>query len=131
MSAPLIAQAADGTIHFEGSVIAPTCVLTNGPAPADIRVRRPAVAVSALSATGQVVGRTPFIIHVTGNVELQLPNADHLQVLLSNPLGLQNTQSVVVESGGAALGYYAQYVAAGVATAGTANSSLTFTVIYR
>ena len=66
-----------------------------------------------------------------GNVELQLLNADHSQVLLGNPLGLQNTQSVAVESGGAALRYYAQYVATGAATAGAANSSVTFTMIYQ
>ncbi|SDY79250.1 major type 1 subunit fimbrin (pilin) [Lysobacter sp. yr284] len=158
--------AADGTIHFEGSVIAPTCVLTNGPSPADIRVKLPAVAVSALSAAGEVAGRTPFIIRVAdcdatttqvqtffepgptintsnnnltlqggagnaGNVELQLLNADYSQVLLGNPLALQNSQQVAVDTGGAALRYYAQYFATGAATAGAANSSVTFTMIYQ
>ena len=166
LAAAGLALAADGTVHFEGSVIAPTCVLTNGPTPADIRVKLPAVAVSALSASGQTAGRTPFFIRVAdcgatvaqvqtffepgptidtssnnltlqggtgiaGNVELQLLNADHSQVLLGNPLGLQNTQSVAVEGGGAALRYYAQYVATGAATAGSANSSVTFTMIYQ
>ena len=166
LALPASASAADGTLRFEGSVIAPTCVLTNGPTPADIRVKLPAVAVSALSAAGQTAGRTPFFIRVAdcdaataqvqtyfepgptintssnnlslqggagnaGNVELQLLNADHSQVLLGNPLGLQNTQSVAVESGGAALRYYAQYVATGAATAGAANSSVTFTMIYQ
>ena len=166
LAASSAAAARDGTIHFEGSVIAPTCVLTNGPSPADIRVKLPAVAVSALSAAGEVAGRTPFIIRVAdcdasttqvqtffepgptintssnnltlqggtgiaGNVQLQLLNADHSQVLLGNPLGLQNTQSVAVEGGGAALRYYAQYVATGAATAGSANSSVTFTMIYQ
>ncbi|WP_288194998.1 hypothetical protein [uncultured Phyllobacterium sp.] len=68
---------------------------------------------------------------IAGNVQLQLLNADHSQVLLGNPLGLQNTQSVAVEGGGAALRYYAQYVATGAATAGAANSSVTFTMIYQ
>ncbi|MGH8079085.1 MAG: fimbrial protein [Lysobacter sp.] len=166
LALPASAFAADGTLHFEGSVIAPTCVLTNGPTPADIRVKLPAVAVSALSAAGQTAGRTPFFIRVAdcdagtaqvqtyfepgptintssnnlslegatgnaGNVELQVLNADHSQVLLGNPLGLQNTQSVAIESGGAALRYYAQYVATGAATAGAANSSVTFTMIYQ
>ena len=160
------AHAVDGTIHIEGSVIAPTCVLTNGPSPVDIRVRLPAVAVSALSAAGETAGRTPFIIRVAdcdasttqvqtffepgptintssnnltldgatgaaGNVELQLLNADYSQVLLGNPLGLQNSQQVAVDTGGAALRYYAQYVATGAATAGSANSSVTFTMIYQ
>ena len=166
LALPASAFAADGTIRIEGSVIAPTCVLTNGPTPADIRVKLPAVAVSALSASGQTAGRTPFFIRVAdcgatvaqvqtffepgptidtssnnltlqggtgiaGNVQLQLLNADHSQVLLGNPLGLQNTQSVAVEGGGAALRYYAQYVATGAATAGSANSSVTFTMIYQ
>ncbi|MEH6417496.1 fimbrial protein [Pseudomonas sp. CGJS7] len=164
--APAAALASDGTVRIEGSVIAPTCVLTNGPTPADIRVKLPAVAVSALASAGQTAGRTPFVIRVAdcdattaqvqtyfepgptvntssnnlslqgatgnaGNVELQLLNADHSQVLLGNPLGLQNTQSVAVENGGAALRYYAQYVATGAATAGAANSSVTFTLIYQ
>ncbi|WP_206410471.1 fimbrial protein [Lysobacter enzymogenes] len=166
LAAPGLAFAADGTVHFEGSVIAPTCVLTNGPTPADIRVKLPAVAVSALASAGQVAGRTPFIIRVAdcnagigqvqtffepgptidtssnnltlqggagvaGNVQLQVLNADHSKVLLGNPLGLQNTQSVATEGGAAALRYYAQYVATGAATAGSANSSVTFTMIYQ
>ena len=166
LAASSAASAYDGTIHFEGSVIAPTCVLTNGPSPADIRVRLPAVAVSALSAAGEVAGRTPFIIRVadcdasttqiqtffepgptintsnnnltleggTGtaaNVELQVLNADFSQVLLGNPLALQNSQQVAVDTGGAALRYYAQYFATGAATAGSANSSVTFTMIYQ
>ncbi|MEH6422464.1 fimbrial protein [Pseudomonas sp. CGJS7] len=163
---PVAAHAADGTIHIEGSVIAPTCVLTNGPTPADIRVRLPAVAVSALSAAGETAGRTPFVIRVAdcdattaqiqtyfepgptvntstnnltlqggtgnaGNVELQLLNADHSQILLGNPSGLQNSQAAAVSGGGADLRYYAQYVATGAATAGAANSSVTFTMIYQ
>jgi len=163
---PTAAAASDGTIHFEGSVIAPTCTLTNGPSPADIRVKLPAVAVSALSAAGQVAGRTPFIIRVAdcdaattqvqtffepgptintrsnnltlqggagtaANVELQLLNADYSQVLLGNPLGLQNSQQASVDAGGAALRYYAQYFATGAASAGSANSSVTFTMIYQ
>lgn len=163
---PVSAHAVDGTIHIEGSVIAPTCVLTNGASPVDIRVRLPAVAVSALSAAGETAGRTPFLIRVAGcdasttqvqtffepgptintdrnnlildgvagsagNVELQLLNADFSQVLLGNPLILQNTQPVVLDAGGAVLRYYAQYAATGAATAGAANSSVTFTMIYQ
>ncbi|ALN55841.1 MULTISPECIES: fimbrial protein [Lysobacter] len=166
LAVPGACFAADGTVHFEGSVIAPTCVLTNGPSPADIRVKLPAVAVSALSAAGEVAGRTPFIIRVAdcdasttqiqtffepgptintsnnnltlqggagtaGNVELQVLNADYSQVLLGNPLALQNSQQVAVDTGGAALRYYAQYFATGAATAGSANSSVTFTMIYQ
>ncbi|MGO1070445.1 fimbrial protein [Lysobacter sp. CA199] len=166
LAAPMSAYAVDGTIHIEGSVIAPTCVLTNGPTPADIRVKLPAVAVSALNESGQTAGRTPFVIRVAdcdattaqiqtyfepgptvntstnnltleggtgnaGNVELQLLNADHSQILLGNPSGLQNSQAAAVSGGGADLRYYAQYVATGAATAGAANSSVTFTMIYQ
>ena len=166
LAAPALASGADGTIHIEGSVIAPTCVITNGPTPADIRVRLPAVAVSALAANGQTAGRTPFFIRiadcdastsqiqsffepgptintstnnlslqggtgVAGNVELQLLNADHSQILLGNPAGLQNSQAVSVQDGGADLRYYAQYVATGAASAGSANSSVMFTLVYQ
>ncbi len=166
LAAPTAANAVDGTIRFEGSVIAPTCVLTNGPTPADIRVQLPPVAVSALGAAGQIAGRTPFVIRVAdcdaataqvqtffepgptvdtrsnnltldagagtaGNVQLQLLNADHSQILLGNPSDLQNSQAAAIEGGGAELRYYAQYVATAAATAGAANSSVTFTLIYQ
>ncbi|MNV81153.1 hypothetical protein D3C71_1748000 [compost metagenome] len=52
-------------------------------------------------------------------------------MLLGNPLALQNSQQVAVDTGGAALRYYAQYFATGAATAGAANSSVTFTMIYQ
>ena len=39
--------------------------------------------------------------------------------------------SVAVQGGSADLRYYAQYVATGAATAGSANSSVTFTLIYQ
>ncbi|ROU09353.1 hypothetical protein D9T17_00550 [Lysobacter enzymogenes] len=65
------------------------------------------------------------------HVELQVLNANYSQVLLGNPLALQNSEQVAVDTGGAALRYYAQYYAPGAASAGSANSSVTFTKIYQ
>lgn len=65
LAVPGMASAIDGTIRIEGSIIARTCVVTNGAAPsADVRVRLPTVAVGELTASGDFAGRTPFIIRV-------------------------------------------------------------------
>lgn len=57
------AQAADGTIEFTGAVTAITCKINAGQN--DFSVTLPTVSTSALSAEGQVAGRTPFKIEVS------------------------------------------------------------------
>ena len=58
------AQAADGTIEFNGSVVAVTCVINGGNG--DLTVLLPRVSTDALSAVGAEAGRTPFVIELTG-----------------------------------------------------------------
>ncbi|MBC3931668.1 fimbrial protein [Undibacterium curvum] len=68
---------------------------------------------------------------VAANVELQLLNADASKILLGNPLATQNSQIGNVTSGSGTLNYFAQYIATGASGAGSANSSVTFTMIYQ
>ena len=68
---------------------------------------------------------------VATNVELQLLNSDSTKILLGNPIATQNTLAGNITAGSGNLNYFAQYVATGVAGAGTANSSVTFTMVYQ
>lgn len=68
---------------------------------------------------------------VAANVELQLLNADASKIVLGNPLATQNSQIGNVTAGTGTLSYFAQYVATGASGAGSANSSVTFTMIYQ
>lgn len=65
------------------------------------------------------------------NVELQLLNADASKIMLGNPYATQNSQQVNVTSGAATLNYFAEYYATGAAGAGTANSSVAFSMVYQ
>lgn len=166
LSTPLVANAADGTIYFSGSVVSPGCVVAARSMPAEINVTLPPVATSTLDEAGRTAGRTPFFITVAGcdadatqlrtyfepgptvnlnsnnllleagadaatNVELQILNADLSKVRLGAPSELQNSQPVTTADGEASIRYYAEYVATGEATAGVANSSVMFTLVYR
>ena len=56
--------AADGTITFTGAVTAKTCTINGGTA--DFTVTLPTVSTGQLAAAGDVAGRTPFSINLTG-----------------------------------------------------------------
>ncbi|AOI58732.1 fimbrial protein [Burkholderia diffusa] len=58
------AYASDGTITFNGSVIASTCKPDGGAA--DVTVTLPPVSTTALKESGQTAGRTPFSLMLTG-----------------------------------------------------------------
>jgi len=163
---PGISSAIDGTINITGMVSASTCKINGAVSPVAVAVALPTVSTAALAAAGNVAGRTPFTIALTGctvaltkaqtyfepgptvdtatnnlllqggagvaaNVELQLLNADFTQILLGNAATSQNSLQANLVSGAANLNYYAQYVATGVSGAGTANSSVTFTMVYQ
>lgn len=165
MAVPFAANAADGKIHFEGSVVEPGCVVIAHSSPADIRVTLPPVASSVLAEAGRTAGRTPFFISIAGcnntaknahtyfepgpavnvatnnltleagaatarNVELQLLNENFSKIRLGNPAELQNSQAGTIVDGELSLRYYAEYVATGAASAGSANSSVMFTMTY-
>ncbi|MCA1324593.1 fimbrial protein [Herbaspirillum sp. alder98] len=60
---PAIAFASDGTINFTGSVVASTCTYT-GTTGNSQTVALPAVSASALTASGNTAGDTPFDIRL-------------------------------------------------------------------
>lgn len=72
-------------------------------------------------------------------VEIQLLNgsgsssggAAFSPIVLGATQAGQNSATYAVSSGAATLNYYAQYYATGAATAGTANSSVQFTMLYQ
>lgn len=58
------AQASDGTITFNGAVIASTCKVNGGNG--DVTVTLPHVGSNTLAAAGAVAGRTPFTLSLSG-----------------------------------------------------------------
>lgn len=76
----------------------------------------------------------------TGNLKLNAGGADQVQIGLLNddlsPIAMgaadasQNSHAVAIATGAATLPYFAEYVATGVATAGAANSSVMYTLVY-
>ncbi|KVG64514.1 type 1 fimbrial protein [Burkholderia multivorans] len=68
-AAALPAMASDGEITFNGKVVSTTCSITGGGGAnggKDMTVKLPSVSMSALSSTGEVAGRTPFSIQLSG-----------------------------------------------------------------
>nr|WP_244117630.1 fimbrial protein [Burkholderia contaminans] len=62
-------MAADGEVTFNGNVLATTCTIgAGGGAVGDrnMTVKLPSVSVSALAKAGDIAGRTPFSILLTG-----------------------------------------------------------------
>jgi major type 1 subunit fimbrin (pilin) len=79
---------------------------------------------------------TGNLIVATGgaqNVEIGFANAADLsQIVLGAADASQNSQSTAIGTDGTAtLKYYAQYVATGAATAGAANSTVMYTLVYQ
>ena len=64
LAAASVAHASDGTITFTGSVIASTCKINGGAG--DLGVALPMVSTTSLAANGNVAGRTPFTLSITG-----------------------------------------------------------------
>ncbi|SDD37985.1 major type 1 subunit fimbrin (pilin) [Cupriavidus sp. YR651] len=64
------------------------------------------------------------------NVQIGLLNADTSPIRAGFPDASQNSRNVALSGGAATLRYIAEYVATGAATAGTANSSVRYTVVY-
>ncbi|KVM54583.1 fimbrial protein [Burkholderia ubonensis] len=59
------AHASDGTISFNGQVIASTCKV-DGASSGNFTVPLPPVSTNALAAVGNVAGRTPFSLSLSG-----------------------------------------------------------------
>ncbi|WP_322074886.1 fimbrial protein [Burkholderia cepacia] len=69
---------------------------------------------------------------VANNVEIQLLNSDGKTAVNLGTTGVTNVPAVPVGAdGNAKLQFYAQYRATGVASAGSANSSVMYTIVYQ
>lgn len=154
------ANAADGTITFNGRVLAKSCVIQNS---GSIDVDLPWVYTTALANAGDTTGDTDFSISISGcdtaltsaqaffsgtsindstnrltldaggasGVEIELLNGNGDPVLLGqSSAALQESQVFPMTNGGATLEYTARYVATGSVSPGAANSSVQFTMIY-
>lgn len=154
LAVPLSASAVDGTITITGEVVDTTCVINTGTP--DIAVTLPTVSTNALAQIGDVAGRTPFTISLTGcgggdvaayfepgptvaasgrlinggaasNVEVQLLDADHGFVNVGNAGPIQFVTPV---AGAIDLAYFAEYYATGAADPGTVSTSVQYTIVY-
>ncbi|RQQ05919.1 type 1 fimbrial protein [Burkholderia stagnalis] len=77
---------------------------------------------------------TGNLIVATGgatNVQIGLANADLSPIKAGAADASQNSKSVSIVDNAATLQYYARYVATGAATAGAANSSVMYSLVYQ
>lgn len=81
------------------------------------------------SNTSNAAGTVPK--NVATNVEISLLNSDTSPIKAGAADASQNSKPVPITGGSATLNYYAQYIATGAATAGTANSSVMYTISYQ
>lgn len=154
-----IANAADGTLNFTGTVTADACIIT--PGSSNQTVALGTVSSNALAAVGDSAASTTFDVVLTSCPEAALnasvkfdgpTNADNSSLLaLTNGadvatgvgIGLyEDDSSTLIPPGSASLSktlsatddttfrFVAKYVATGDVTAGTANAVSDFTVIY-
>jgi major type 1 subunit fimbrin (pilin) len=83
------------------------------------------------STTSAVTGNLILTTGGATNVQIGLLNADLTAIKAGFADASQNSKAVTLASGGATLSYFAQYVATGTATAGAANSNVTYTIAYQ
>jgi major type 1 subunit fimbrin (pilin) len=153
------AFAVDGTITFNGNVLATSCTINGGTA--DFTVTLPDVSTNTLQAAGDTAGQTAFNIALSGcsanatasayfeqgagidattgnlinagtatNVQVQLVNSDGTSPInLMTPATNTTTAAVTTTTGGT-LTYYARYYATGASTAGTVSAQEQYTINY-
>ncbi|WP_167481267.1 fimbrial protein [Acidovorax cavernicola] len=154
------AQASDGQIEFEGSIVASSCTI-NGDAP-NFKIDLPAIASKTLASATQTAGRVPVPIKLTNcspeagkvrvrfesgvttnaagrlvvdgggaqNVELQLLNSEFDVVKAGFAEGDQNTLLVDTEGGSADLIYYVEYYATDAVSPGAVKSRVQYSIVY-
>lgn len=156
----IAAQAADGTVNFNGQVTAQTCRIDGSASAGTKTVTLDKVSTSALAKTGDTAGRKKFTFALdqcssdttvsvkfepgptvnasTGNLINQTSGGSNAEIqILNSDYGALNVSTnsgnkdTAIVSGNATLVYYAQYMAATApATAGTVTSSVQYSLVY-
>lgn len=150
------AQASDGTVTFNGSLVNSTCTITGG---GNQTVTLPTLSTATLASAGATAGDTLFNIALTGctatsanayfeagaNTDASTgrlkTNATNLQIQLLNSTGsvinvagastaAQNTTAVNVSSGSGQQSFIARYYATGATVPGAVTSSVTYSMVY-
>ncbi|ABF11116.1 fimbrial protein [Cupriavidus metallidurans] len=154
------AAAADGTITFNGQVTSNTCTINGGTPDFTVTLPtvaagtlsasgntagRTSFNIALTSCTGSSAhtyfeagpttdsaGRLMLTTGSTAsNVQIQLLNgSDQTLVKAGFADASQNSLSASISGGSATLTYYAEYYATGAAGAGSANSSVMYTIAY-
>lgn len=157
---PMVASASDGTITFQGEVKAVTCAIatpsftvtlptvsTSTLAQANDTAGTTRFVIAITGCNGGLNNANAFfesgpnvdsttgrLKNVTGsatNVDLQLLTAAGTAIDLSKAYGSQYTaQTNNIASTNAVLEYAVRYFAKGVSTAGTVNTTVTYSVVY-
>jgi major type 1 subunit fimbrin (pilin) len=160
VSAPLMANASDGTITFKGEVTANTCTIKVNDGTANNTVTLPTVASSQLAAKGDTAGQTEVKIGLSAcsdavktaraffesgpNVSTNhnLTNkgtATNVEVQLLTPTSTviaigdtaqRSATGTTLTSGAAVMSYKAQYYATAASGAGTVDTSVTYSIDY-
>ncbi len=83
------------------------------------------------STTDTATGRLNLNAGGASNVQIGLLNSDFTSIKAGFDDASQGSKTAAITSGSATLPYYAEYVATGAATAGAANSSVMYTIVYQ
>ncbi|CAG2148562.1 fimbrial protein [Cupriavidus numazuensis] len=81
--------------------------------------------------TDTATGRLNLNAGGAGNVQIGLLNSDFTSIKAGFDEASQGSKTAAINAGSAVLPYYAEYVATGTATAGAANSSVMYTIVYQ
>ena len=160
-TAPLMANASDGTITFKGEVTANTCTVKINDGAATNTVTLPTVTSSQLAAEGDTAAPTEVRIALSScstavksaraffeagpnvtaatnnlknngtatNVEVQLLTPANAAIKIGDT-SQRSATAVDLASGSALLKYSARYYATGASTAGTVDTSVTYSIDY-
>ncbi|TFZ50987.1 type 1 fimbrial protein [Serratia proteamaculans] len=160
VASPLLANASDGTITFAGSVTANTCTIKVNDGTATNTVTLPTVASSQLTAKGNTAGQTEVRIGLSAcsdtvktaraffesgpnvsadhnltnkgtasNVEVQLLTPTSTVIAIGDT-AQRAAAATTLTSGAAVMTYKAQYYATAAATAGSVDTSVTYSIDY-
>ncbi|ODV40929.1 fimbrial protein [Cupriavidus sp. UYMMa02A] len=81
--------------------------------------------------TDTATGRLNLNAGGASNVQIGLLNSDFTPIKAGFDDASQGSKTAAINAGSAVLPYYAEYVATGAATAGAANSSVMYTIVYQ